>query len=207
MKADIAVKGPSRLRPKAAFIGCLLASGCALAAGPAFDCAKASGEVESLVCRSEALGQLDRKLADTFRAAQAKAKGADAGRLKATQRGWVKGRNDCWKADDKPACVQTAYETRIAELQARYALVPAFRTLTFQCKGRGAPAIVATFYNGEPLPSVRLVRGPQTVYGVLTRSGSGAKYLADSGIVFWNKGNDARVDWPEGTQFNCTARS
>ena len=27
--------------------------------------------------------------------------------------------------------------------------------------------------------------------------------IGDNGIVFWNKGNDAQVEWPAGTNFNC----
>jgi uncharacterized protein len=178
------------------------------AASPTSDCSKGVSEVGKLVCNSAALSVLDRQMAETYRAAQAqaKAKGADANRLTTTQRGWLKGRDDCSKAADQSQCTQSAYESRIAELQARYALVPAFRTVAFSCHGKPSSTIVATFYNGEPLPSVRLVRGKQTVYGALTRTGSGARYLADPGISFWNKGNDAMVDWPEGTQFNCSAK-
>jgi hypothetical protein len=31
----------------------------------------------------------------------------------------VKGRNDCWKADDKKACIKGEYESRINELKDR----------------------------------------------------------------------------------------
>jgi uncharacterized protein len=39
--------------------------------------------------------------------------------LKAEQSGWVKGRNECWKADDKRACIKGEYESRINELKDR----------------------------------------------------------------------------------------
>ncbi len=45
-----------------------------LAEGPAFDCAKAQGEVEQLVCKDEGLAALDRKLDGVYKAAQAKAR-------------------------------------------------------------------------------------------------------------------------------------
>ena len=68
-----------------------------LAEGPAFDCAKAQGEVEQLICRDEGLAALDRQLDGVYKAAQAKARDEVPKTLVAEQRGWVKGRNDCWK--------------------------------------------------------------------------------------------------------------
>ena len=69
-----------------------------LAQGPTVNCAKASGEVETLICADPSLAALDRKLDEVYKAASAKAKGKLATRLREDQRGWVKGRNDCWKA-------------------------------------------------------------------------------------------------------------
>ena len=45
----------------------------AQAKGPAFDCAKAQGEVQQLVCKDEGLAALDRKLDEVYKAARAKA--------------------------------------------------------------------------------------------------------------------------------------
>jgi len=39
--------------------------------------------------------------------------------LKAEQRGWVKGRDDCWKRSDVRGCVAGEYRSRIAELKDR----------------------------------------------------------------------------------------
>jgi uncharacterized protein len=44
------------------------------------------------------------------------ATGEDTAKQKALQRGWVKDRNG-WKADDKRACVENSYRTRIVEIQ------------------------------------------------------------------------------------------
>lgn len=55
--------------------------------------------------------------------------------LKAEQRGWVKGRNDCWKSADKRKCVDQSYRRRIAELQARYRLVSANGPFWYSCDG------------------------------------------------------------------------
>ena len=72
------------------------------AQGPAFDCAKADGDVETLICKDAALGALDRKLDEVYKAATAKARDKMAATLRAEQRGWVKGRNECWKAQNVP---------------------------------------------------------------------------------------------------------
>jgi hypothetical protein len=68
---------------------------------PTFNCAKAQGEVEKLICSDASLAALDRKLDEAYRAVSAKAKGKLATQLCDEQRGWVKGRNDCWKAKAK----------------------------------------------------------------------------------------------------------
>ena len=92
--------------------------------GPSFACDRVErGSIEELVCRDEALSALDRTLARVYAAAAAKAGNEHPPVLKAEQRGWVKGRDDCWKSDDKRQCVESEYSRRIAELQARYRLV------------------------------------------------------------------------------------
>ena len=70
----------------------------AQAQGPAFDCAKAQGEVEKLICGDEGLAALDRKLDEVYRAAVAKARDDVPQLIRTEQRGWIKGRNECWKA-------------------------------------------------------------------------------------------------------------
>lgn len=177
---------------------------------PAFDCAKASGEIETLICSDPELAALDRELADVYDAALESLEGgtedaAAAKNLKAYQRGWIKGRNDCWKAEDKRSCTENAYEARIAELRARHALVAGGEPVFYACNGNPADEIVATFYPTDP-PSVRLERGDSQVIGLQARSASGARYVADFGIEFWEHHGQARVEWPQGTAFTCEAR-
>src|SRR5512139_1454973 len=75
-----------------------LAASAASAQGPAFDCAKAEGEVQKLVCSDAGLAALDRTLDVAYKGAVAKAKGQMLATLRAEQRGWVKGSDECWKA-------------------------------------------------------------------------------------------------------------
>jgi uncharacterized protein len=58
--------------------------------GPAFDCSKATGSIETLICGDPALAALDRKLDGVYRAAFAKAQDDMPRVLRAEQRGWVK---------------------------------------------------------------------------------------------------------------------
>ena len=98
---------------------CCLATFQAYSAEPSFDCAKASHEVEELICNDAELAALDRSLAELYSVVLKNTPANKQKQLKAEQRGWVKGRNECWKADDKQSCVKDEYETRISELKDR----------------------------------------------------------------------------------------
>lgn len=88
---------------------------------PSFDCAKVEkNSSEGLICRSDELMDMDRELATVYKQALAKASKEDM--LKAHQRGWIKGRNDCWKAEDEKKCMVDEYQLRIKELKEKYGL-------------------------------------------------------------------------------------
>ncbi|RUM73673.1 MAG: hypothetical protein DSZ10_02865 [Sulfurovum sp.] len=88
---------------------------------PSFDCSNVKKESsEGIICRSDRLMHLDRELAAVYKEAVRKSFASDM--LKAEQRGWIKGRNDCWKADNEERCISDAYKTRIEELKKRYHL-------------------------------------------------------------------------------------
>lgn len=177
---------------------------------PSFDCAAADGSVEAMICTDPQLAALDRQLDAVYRASVAAIEALDApgdslAELRTFQRGWIKGRNDCWKADDQQACVAAAYEQRIATLQTEWSLVPHRDPVFYTCNDNPADEIVATFFDAA-LPSVRLERGDTTVVGLQRPAASGARYEAPFGLSFWIKGQDAQVEWPEGTSFNCRVR-
>lgn len=195
-----------------AVLGLALLAGPALGqSGPAFDCSKAEHEIETLICQDEDLAAKDRKLAEVYKQAIAALEKVDAGgpeaisELKAMQRGWIGGRNDCWKADDKRQCTADLYDRRIAELQAKYFLVEGGAPVFYTCNGNPADEIVATFIPTNP-PSVRLERGDTTKVGILSPSASGSRYDADFGVYFWTKDDEAQVAWPQETEFNRVVR-
>jgi uncharacterized protein YecT (DUF1311 family) len=89
---------------------------------PSFDCSKASGPVEALICSDPELAALDVELARLYQAVSAKMSGRERKTLRTYQRGWLKGRNDCWKAVGVGvrACVEASYRGRIQELRAQF---------------------------------------------------------------------------------------
>ncbi|WP_310607395.1 lysozyme inhibitor LprI family protein [Buttiauxella brennerae] len=88
-------------------------------AGPSFSCAAVTkGSLEDLICQSTTLSAMDLKLTETYK--QALVKSHNNSTLKAEQRGWIKGRNECWKEDDKNTCLADSYQQRLSELQSKY---------------------------------------------------------------------------------------
>lgn len=194
----------------------LLAAVPALAASPSFSCAKPAGAAEQAVCSDETLAGLDREMARLYRLAQGAA-GAGAqpkNRLAAVQRGWIKGRDDCWKSSDAPLCVRDAYVIRIAELRAALSKsgvkdkgAVSIGPVPVRCPGMAA--MTATFVNVDPSLAY-LAGGGNSVVMPIARSGSGARYAAQQPggeASFWQKGPDAIVRLPGGEEQSCKVGS
>ena len=175
------------------------------AQGPAFDCTKAQGEVEKLLCSDPALAALDRKLDEIYQAATAKATGDMARQLRTEQRGWIKGRNDCWKAngqqtwitatwtvDTVDGCVAAQYRLRTSELQSYWRLVPP-KTVLYACQNNPANEVVANFFETDPA-TIRLERGDRTV--TLWQVGAGSEgYFEGQNVSLRHTGNTVSVSW------------
>lgn len=178
--------------------------------GPSFDCARASTSAEELVCADAGLATLDRRVAEVFAQALVVIRELDAGakaaedRLRATQRGWIKGRDACWKASDQHACIEAAYLRREGSLVARWILMDPTGTSFWACDGNPANEVVTMFFD-TPLPSVRFERGDSIDVGSLVPTGSGAKYEGSFGRSIWIKGDSAayRDPDPDGTEMTC----
>ncbi|PZQ64410.1 MAG: hypothetical protein DI570_05390 [Phenylobacterium zucineum] len=179
-----------------AIVMALAGSAAPALAAPSFDCRKATGQIQPLICRTPELATLDQRLAQVFATAQPKTDAAGRARLRTEQRGWIKGRDDCWKADDKPACVKDAYVRRIAELQATYRLAPAIGPARFQCDGNAAKEVVVTFFGTDP-PTAVAEFGDRTSLMYAAPSGSGARYVGRN-EQFWEHQGEARVIWGYG---------
>jgi len=108
------------------------------------------GGIEAMICGNMELSALDRKLSGVYAAASRNTINEHPPLLKAEQRGWVKSRNECWKSDATCGCVRDEYQLRIAELMARYRLVPDIGTVRFICEDDLANDIVVTFFKTDP---------------------------------------------------------
>ncbi|MGW8194703.1 MAG: MliC family protein [Desulforhopalus sp.] len=166
----------------------------AAAPGPSFVCDKVEpGSTEAMICDDKELSALDQKLSEVYAAASKRAVNESPPLLKAEQRGWIKGRNECWKSNDERACVRGAYLLRIAELQARYRLVAADGPVFYGCAGDPANEIAVTFFHTEPRTLIA-ERGDSVSLMYIQKSGSGAKYQGRN-EMFWEHQEEATIQW------------
>jgi uncharacterized protein len=184
----------------------------ARAATPSFDCAKAGNAIEKTICADDPLAVLDRQLAGVFGEAlktiagyggTAAVRQKAENELKASQRTWIKGRNDCAKAADQRACATDAYRSRIAMLQARFSLIAGSDPQPYGCNGNDADELTVTFFPTDP-PALRAERGDSQTFAV--QVGGGTRYVGDLGVSFQETSREATVEWPQGTVFYCTRK-
>jgi membrane-bound inhibitor of C-type lysozyme len=74
----------------------------------------------------------------------------------------------------------------------------------FTCSGDSNAALTVTFL-GAKADRAKLVYKGDTVMAKQAMAASGARYVAKD-IEFWNKGDDAIVQW-RGEKLNCTTRN
>ena len=180
-------------------------AGTAMAEGPSFECSKASGMIEEMICKDKELSSLDRKLAGVYAEASKIATSQYLPVLKAEQRGWIKGRNDCWKSNDPRECAESAYWLRIAKLQARYRLVPANGPFWYFCNDDPRDEVVVTFFQTNP-PTLIAERSDQVSLMYLQKSGSGSKYQGQN-ESFWEHQGEVTIAWGyDSPEMRCSKR-
>jgi uncharacterized protein len=171
-------------------------------AAPSFNCTGELEESERLVCADPELARLDGELSAIYADALT-AKGADTGALATAQRAWTQVRNDCWKADDKTACIEQAYRTRLMELRMASASFAPPRIVAFACNDDRKP-FTAEYYNDVDPKAAAFTWGTERVVAFALPSGSGARYGRD-GFEFWEHQGVATVDF-HGTALSCRPR-
>jgi len=181
----------------------LCAATSAYAEAPSFDCSKVeAGSIEEMICNNENLSAMDIILAEVYKEAKKKAQNEHPPVLKAEQRGWIKGRDECWKSNNKEKCVEDAYIQRIAELQAQYRLVNSKGPFFYACDGNNAKEIVLTFFETDP-PTLIAEFGDSVSLMYLQPSGSGSKYQGRNESA-WIKGKNTFVTWGyEAPEMKC----
>ena len=161
---------------------------------PSYDCDSVeSGSIEAMICNDSELAMLDRKLDQVYQTAVRSPKGKSDGLLKAGQIGWIKGRNECWKAEDKRACVLNNYQRRIAELEASYSLVPGKGPVRYRCS---EGEVTATYFQTDPPTAVAEFNGQKSLM-FQQPSGSGARYQGRNESL-WEHQGEATVIWGHG---------
>ncbi len=170
---------------------------------PSFDCAKAEADsIEQMICDESGLSALDRQLAEVYSAAKKEAANEQPPTLKTEQRGWVSGRNDCWKEDDKNACVSNAYTLRIAELQARYRLADMTGGITYACDNNPANELVVSHFATSPATLIADY-GDSTSLMYKQASTEGGQYSGRNENIAFNE-DEAVVVWGYGaTPMRC----
>jgi len=188
-----------------------------VSAAPSFDCAKAQSSAEKLVCSDDQLAALDRETARLYGLAVKgkQVSGERKKQLKAYQRGWIKGRDECWKEPEQKACVRDSYAIRIYELRQGYADARSQDAkgiskglLALECDGFNTGIGVA-FITSEP-PLAVLGWKDRKIALETVASGSGAKYTGtsfDGAFTLWTKGAEATFEMPGKKSLKCRIRS
>lgn len=177
----------------------------ACAATPSFDCAKAHGAAEQLICENAGLAALDNELAALYPKAIANFSAEQAKTEKAMQRGWIKGRNECWKDRDPRQCIDASYQMRITELQVKGGQLTVPTPVDYQC---GNKVTLSTyFYNDAKLPAavINLSEGDsqQQVLSYEAPSASGARYEGQN-LSLFTKGDEASLERYGQPTLSCT---
>ncbi|MCM2680099.1 MliC family protein [Echinimonas agarilytica] len=157
-------------------------------AQPAFDCEQAQGQVEHAICASETLSELDQQLALVYQ--QAVDKTTDEAHLKAMQRGFIKGRNDCWKSESMNECIAQQYALRMTELQLQYQLISPLQEVRYRC-GEQQQMVNVAFYGTEPA-SLVLSQDDMELWLYSQPVASGMHYTGQN-IDFRGKGDAAVI--------------
>lgn len=89
------------------------------ASGASFDCRRARGPVETAVCRSPVLSELDRRLDFVYRDALAAAPSWRAEEIRRDQRRWVAERDACSRQRDIERCLTRQYQQRVGQLEPK----------------------------------------------------------------------------------------
>lgn len=164
---------------------------------PPLDCRKLpSGSIDELVCKDEGLSALNSKMTQVLAEAQARAVDERPSVLKASQRGWLRERNDCWKSRNRQQCVDKSYRWRIAELQATYGLVAANGPVSYRCEGSRASEVVVSFFPTDP-PTLIAKRGDKSTLMFAQPSASGTKYQSRNESL-WEHQGQAMIVWGRG---------
>jgi uncharacterized protein len=173
-------------------------------AGPSFDCAKAAGPVEKLICTDPGLASRDRALAAAYARAMSQWSAQVKAMERTAQRTWLVHRNACAKERDVRACVEASYQRCLIEVQIRGGQLQAPSLVGYRCKGHEQTPLTVAFYNQTDPRSVIITFGNRQTIAFAVPSGSGARH-ANAEVELWEHQGDATVTWARVT-YECKLR-
>lgn len=167
-----------------------------------FDCDRARGQAQELICGDAPLAAMDREVARLSALAVEPAAQAE----------WVQQRDSCDKADELRQCVMASAMLKIHRLRqgseaARGGEGPSVGPVAFTCRGLAGPVEV-TFFNGDS-GAAALEWGGQAIAIDQAMSASGARYEGrwnGEPYAFWNKGKEATFTVPGKGDLQCAER-
>jgi len=168
-----------------------------------FDCGRANGQAQELVCGDANLAAMDREVARLARLAAEPAAQAD----------WAQQRDECWKADELRHCVMAAAMLKIHALRlgsetARGGDGPSVGPVAYSCRGVEGP-VLATFVNSDPGAAVLEWNGQAIAIDHATTA-SGARYDGrwnGQSYAFWTKDKEATLTVPGKGDLQCRETS
>ncbi|MCY7280171.1 MAG: MliC family protein [Sphingomonas bacterium] len=175
----------------------------ARAIAASFDCGRAKGQAQELVCGDAGLAAMDREVARLAGLAVEPAAAAD----------WAMKRDNCWKSDELRQCVMAAAMLEIHRLRkgsdaARGGDGLSVGPVAFACKGISRP-VLATFVAGDS-GAVALDWGGEAVAIEQVTTASGARYDGrwnGQPYGFWNKGAEATLTVPGKGDLQCVEQA
>ncbi|MGR5128680.1 META domain-containing protein [Photobacterium swingsii] len=170
-------------------------------AKPSFECANASGEVEHLICNDQSLAKLDLQMNALYKTVLSSLSIDKQANFKASQRGWIKGRNDCWKSADVYQCTKNSYALQTETLAEKGGLLVNDTPTYYQCTGGVHPAVAVRFYQLNDQSKAILNYGTNSELLDATVSASGSKYINDN-VRFWSHKQEATAKVGQDT-LNC----
>jgi membrane-bound inhibitor of C-type lysozyme len=166
-----------------------------------FDCARARGQAQELVCADANLAAMDREVARLAALAAEPAAAAE----------WALERDNCGKADELRQCVMSAsamaiHRLRVGSESARsdHGEGISVGPVTYRCKGMTG-LLAATFVNSDP-GAVVIAWDKQALALDHVTAASGAKYegrVDGRPWTFWTKGKEATLTDPAKGDLHC----
>lgn len=195
---------------------CLATVPCAHAAtyATSFDCAKASGSVEKLICRDAQLAQMDVEMMRLYRLALTDENAVPRpDKVLIDQQFWLEARNQCASGPDPRICTISSYAQRAHQLRQGSAIVrtkdPYRLTegpLAFHCTGMNA-TIAATFFTTQP-GVVYLAWANSSITLNQVPSDYGTQYIGkdrQGSYSFRQDGDDVLFQKPGSAMMSCKA--